>query len=109
MVRSPKEAHQATLSWGNLQLMARAAGTCPASLAAIEQWWTVCVEHETSEEICPTCDNRFATQYQTRCTNCIEDGQGIFGSGLIANTEVFALLSRHGINFFEPMGGIRLR
>lgn len=83
--------------------MARAAGTCPASLAAIEQWWTVCVENETSEEICLTSDNRFATQYQTRCTNCIENGQGIFVSGLIANTEVFALLSRHGSNFSEPI------
>ena len=101
--RSPEEAHQAAMSWGHLQIMGRSAGTCPACSAAMEQWWTVCEDHETGEDICPTCEQRFATQYHTRCTNCIEDGHGIFVNGLIANTEVLAFLTGHGINFFEPL------
>lgn len=100
--RTPTEVFIAALSWGHLRLIANAAGFCPACSSSLERRWTVCETHETTDEVCEVCGQRFAVRIHLDCPNCIHRVEGLFVNGIMANTEVQAFLMSHGINLLQP-------
>ncbi len=88
----------AAFTWGNLQFMARASGVCPRCSASLDESVVICEKHDTTDGVCDACDNRYAVQHHAHCTNCIYDSTGIFMLSLLANTELLAFLTTHGLN-----------
>ena len=96
--RSAEEVLSAAFTWGDLQFMARGSGICPRCSASIEESARVCESHDASDGVCEDCHNRYAVQHHARCTNCIYETEGLFMLSLLANTELLAFFTTHGLN-----------
>ncbi len=100
--RTPAEGLQAAYVRGEVTAMASACGVCPRCSGVLEEAVSVCDDHDATDGICRTCDERYAVGVHFECTNCIYDRGGAFGVKLLANTELLAFLTAHGINPVSP-------
>lgn len=96
--RTATEIHRAAFTWGNLQRLSLASDLCPICSARLDTTMDICETHDFDGDFCETCDRRRLVSITTRCTNCIIEGGGPLRTFLLADTEVLAFLTTHGIN-----------
>lgn len=100
--RTPSEALQAGYTWANLELLAMSSGICPRCSATLDTSLNVCEDHEAADGPCEACGTGYAVRAVVDCTNCIfVTGSGAF-LGLLANTELLAFFTEHGLNPVTP-------
>jgi DNA-binding transcriptional ArsR family regulator len=99
--RSAGAVYEAAWTWANLEFLAEASGVCSRCSAALDEWATVCEEH-TATGVCGACENRYAVQYHADCPNCVNDLHGPFVLKLVAETELLAFLTDHGLDPIAP-------
>lgn len=100
--RTVGEILQAAYTWGGLDVMAVAGDVCPRCGATVDTSVRLCETHEADDSLCEACDRRFAVTLAIECTNCIYDERGAFGVALLANTELLAFITTHGVNPITP-------
>jgi hypothetical protein len=100
--RTAAETLGAAWAWSYLEFVARGSGLCPRCSAPVEQSVVVCENHEDTDGACDNCGRNYGVHFQTSCTNCINDWQGIVPGLLLGNTELQAFLTVHGINLVAP-------
>ncbi|MFB6173369.1 MAG: ArsR/SmtB family transcription factor [Halobacteriales archaeon] len=100
--RDPEELYRAAWTWANLEIMSMAAGVCPRCSATVEYSVDVCGNHDPGGTVCGECDRRKAVGLHVDCTNCIFDVGGTINIGLVANTDLLAFLTEHGLNPVAP-------
>jgi hypothetical protein len=96
--RTPGELFHAASTWGLLRFVAVASDICPHCSAPLDSSPLVCEDHESTEDHCEACGNRYAVQLGFRCTNCLYGGEAAFAIALMRNVQVLAFLTTHGIN-----------
>lgn len=100
--RTAGDIYRTALTWGNFELLARAVGICLYCAAPLDEWVTVCEEHDDSDGLCRTCDRRYAALHHTRCTNCIFSAEAVFFVRLLANPDLREFLLDHDIDPIDP-------
>jgi len=100
--RSADEVLRAAWTWGNLEILAMAAGLCPRCGATVDTSLSVCEDHRAGEGLCETCGGRYAVTVRVDCTNCIFDSGGVFSIALTASTAMLDFLTDHGLNPVAP-------
>lgn len=100
--RTPREVFQAAWTWGNLLMLSMASGVCPRCSAAVDFSIDVCEAHDATDGLCDVCDRHWAASINLSCTNCIFDLDGALSLGLLANTNLLAFLTAHGLNPISP-------
>lgn len=96
--RSPAELLRAAYTWDGLATMSAVGGVCPRCSAAIEESVEVFETHDRTSGVCGECGGRYAVGVRFRCTNCIYDRAGAFGTTLLANLDLLRFLAAHGVN-----------
>ncbi|WP_255196678.1 DUF7351 domain-containing protein [Halorarius litoreus] len=99
--RTPTELHNAAVVWSNLESLGLSAGVCPRCSGTIQQSMTVCEDHAT-EGVCAHCDRRYAALFEVECSTCHYSSSGIPNLCLLAETELLAFLTDHGLNPLVP-------
>jgi len=92
----------AAWTWANLEILALASGLCPRCSATVEWGATLCEDHDAGDGLCDACDGRYALSARVACTNCILETGGEPVVGLVAETELLALLTGEGLNPVNP-------
>ena len=100
--RTPTEMKDAADVWSNLELLGTSAGVCSRCSGRIEHSVTVCEEHDVSEGVCDCCDRRYAVLFEVECSTCHYNTSGIPNLCLLAETELLAFLTDHGLNPLVP-------
>lgn len=100
--RTPREMFRAAWTWGNLELLSAASGICPRCAATVEYDVDVCEDHDAADALCDRCYNRYAVSLSVECTNCLYDAWSSVGLGLVADTDLLAFLTEHGLNPIAP-------
>ncbi|WP_323192524.1 helix-turn-helix domain-containing protein [Halostella sp. PRR32] len=100
--RTPREVLAAAWTWGHLDILADSTGVCSRCSASIEYSVTVCEDHDPAEGYCEQCGRRYAARFDVHCRNCHYSVKGIAIARLLANTELLAFLTTHGINPVAP-------
>lgn len=100
--RTATETLEAAWAWSQFKFIARGNGMCPRCSAPVERSVTVCENHDDSDGACDRCGRNSAVYLHVRCTNCINDMQGIITGILLGNTDLQAFLTAHGINLVAP-------
>jgi len=100
--RDPDAVLGAAWTWANLETLALASGLCPRCSATVEWETTLCEDHDAGEGLCEACDGRYALSARAACTNCILVTGGEPVVGLVAETELLALLTDEGLNPISP-------
>lgn len=59
---------------------------------------TVCEDHDVSEGVCDCCDRRYAVLFEIECSTCHYKATGIPNLCLLAETDLLAFLTDHGLN-----------
>ena len=75
-------------------------GVCSRCSAKLETSVDVCENHDASTGICDECERCMAMMFDLYCPNCNYDPNSIAPGALLANTEVLAFLTVHGLNPF---------
>ncbi len=101
--RDAEEVLEAAWTWANLEILALASGLCPRCSATVGWETELCEDHDADEGLCGTCDGRYALTARVTCTNCILETGGEPVVGLVAETELLALLTGHGLNPVSPV------
>ena len=96
--RTPEEVLDAASLWAHLELLAAANGVCPRCSAVVDRSVHVCEDHDASEGLCPTCDQRHEVTIENRCTNCVYEIQGIAVIQLISNPDLRSFVAERGID-----------
>lgn len=99
--RSAAAVQQAANTWGTLELLAIASRVCPRCSGPLDESVQVCESH-ASEGVCDRCDNRHAVRITFRCTNCLHERWGAFVLALLAQVDLLAFLTSHGLNPIAP-------
>jgi DNA-binding transcriptional ArsR family regulator len=100
--RTPTEMHTAAVVWSNLEALGTSAGVCPRCSGIIEHSLTVCEDHGDSEGVCGDCNRRYAVRFEFECLTCHYSSSGIPNLCLLADTELLAFLTDHGLNPLVP-------
>lgn len=100
--RDADEVLGAAWTWANLEILALASGLCPRCSATVEWETELCEDHDAGDGLCEACDGRYALSAQVACTNCILETGGEPVVGLVAETELLALLTGNGLNPVSP-------
>lgn len=100
--RDPEEVLGAAWTWANLEILALASGLCPRCSATVEWETELCEDHDPAGGLCEACDGRYALSARAACTNCILETGGEPVVGLVAETELLALLTGEGLNPVSP-------
>lgn len=100
--RGNAEVHRAGFIWGNLHRLSLASGICPICSAQLNHMMEVCEGHRPDGHLCETCGRRRMASVTTECTNCKIRGGGPLRTFLLANTELLAFLTTHGLNPLDP-------
>ncbi|WP_327053525.1 winged helix-turn-helix domain-containing protein [Halomicrococcus gelatinilyticus] len=100
--RTPTEVHEAAHTWSLSERLLAATGTCPRCSATLDEWLTVCEDHQLGDGECDECTNRFAVMHSASCTNCIFDQRVACGSALLDTTELQSFLTAHDVNLVSP-------
>ncbi|MEF8785892.1 MAG: helix-turn-helix domain-containing protein [Haloarculaceae archaeon] len=100
--RSPTEVFQAAWIAGTLEVYSLAAGICPRCSATVDRTVDVCEDHDASDGPCGSCRSVYAVKVGFRCSNCIYEGGGGIGIGLVASTELLDFVTDHGRNPINP-------
>lgn len=100
--RTPSEIHSAALSWQQAEQLLSADGTCPRCSAPMDEWLTLCENHDADGPRCGDCGNRYAAQHSASCTNCVHSHRVLFGAALLDSTSLQAFLTEHGLNLVSP-------
>jgi hypothetical protein len=93
---------QAAWIAGTLEVYSLAAGICPRCSATVERSVDVCDDHDASAGLCDSCESVYAVRMGFRCSNCIYEGGGGIGIGLLASTELLDFVTDHGLNPIDP-------
>jgi hypothetical protein len=99
--REPVAVHAAALRWHQAEQLLAATGTCPRCSAPLEEWVTLCEDHEAGGA-CGECGNRHAALHSARCTNCVYARRTTFGAALLDATPLQAFLASRGVNLVAP-------
>lgn len=102
--RTVTEIFEAAWTWTNIEFLTEASGICSRCSAPFEESVTVCEDHDTTDGLCEQCGSRHAVEFYATCTNCINDLRGPFVFRLVADTDLLAFLTDHGLNPVAPSG-----
>ena len=102
--RTVPEVFRVAWTWTNIELLSEASGICSRCSAPLEESVSVCEAHDEDEGLCERCGNRHAVEFYAACTNCINDLRGPFVFRLVADTDLLAFLTDHGLNPIAPSG-----
>ena len=100
--RSPQEMLEAAWTWRHADFLTDSAGVCSRCSARLETSVDVCENHDADAGVCDECERRYALMFDLYCPNCDYDPNSIAPGILLANTELLAFLTTHGINPFAP-------
>ena len=100
--RSPQEMLEAAWTWRHADFLTDSAGVCSRCSARLETSVDVCENHDADTGVCDECERRYALMFDLYCPNCDYDPNSIAPGILLANTELLAFLTTHGINPFAP-------
>lgn len=100
--RDPTAVHDAALEWHLAEQALAAAGTCSRCSAAMEEWLTLCEDHDPGDGTCSACGNRYAAHQSARCTNCVYSRRATFGAALLDSPALQSFLTDHGVNLVSP-------
>ncbi|MFC3476841.1 winged helix-turn-helix domain-containing protein [Halobacterium litoreum] len=100
--RTPTEVFETALRWHLSGQLLASTGTCSRCSAPMEEWLTLCDDHEGGDGACPECDNRYAAQHSARCTNCVYSRRTTFGVYLLDSVELQSFLTAHGVDLVSP-------
>lgn len=100
--RTPREMFRSAWTWANLELLAVASGICPRCAATVDSTIDVCEDHDATDTLCDRCHNRYAVSLSIECTNCLFDIWSSAALGLVADTDMLAFLTEHGLNPIAP-------
>lgn len=101
--RTAGEVQRTAATWGTLEYLAVASGICPRCSTPLDESVHVCEDHDVTDRICERCDNHHAIQLSTRCPTCYHEQRGAFVLGLMADLDLLAFLTEHGINPVSPV------
>ena len=96
--RSPYQLLAASSLWSHLENVALANGLCPRCGAVVTTAITVCEDHDRSEGLCSTCDNRHAVQVARSCENCGFSRGGMAINILATTLELRRFVAEQGID-----------
>ena len=96
--RSPYGLLEAASLWSHLENIALANGLCLRCGAIVNISITVCEDHDRSEGLCGTCDNRHAIQVEQSCENCQFTRRGMAINILAAKLELRRFVAEQGID-----------
>jgi DNA-binding transcriptional ArsR family regulator len=100
--RTPREMFRTAWTWGNLELLAAASGICPRCAATVDRSLDVCETHDSTDELCEACHNRYAVSFSVECTTCPFETWSSSALGLVADTEMLSFLTDHDRNPISP-------
>ncbi len=100
--RSPAEALSVALVNTRLDMLSYANGICPRCCAMVEHELDVCEDHDTTDEICDTCDRLYAVMQTTRCVNCIAAWHTSIANLVAGHTAVLTFFFKHGWSLVDP-------
>jgi hypothetical protein len=100
--RSATAVHRAAFTWQLSELLLVADGTCPRCSAPLDEWLTLCEDHDDADGGCTHCNRRYAAQHSASCTTCVYSRRAMFGLALQADTDLQAFLTAHGVNLVSP-------
>ena len=100
--RSAQEMLEAAWTWRHADFLTDSAGVCSRCSAKLETSVEVCENHDTGTGVCDECERRYAVKFNLYCANCNYSPNSIAPGVLLANTELLAFLTAHGINPFAP-------
>ncbi|MFB6071489.1 MAG: hypothetical protein ABEJ88_00815 [Halobacterium sp.] len=100
--RTPTEAHRAAIAWQVTEQLLAADGTCPRCSAPMDEWVTVCEDHDATDGSCGACNRRYAAHHSSECTNCVYSHRVAFGLSLVSHVDLQAFLTTHGVNVASP-------
>lgn len=96
--RSPHGLLEASSLWSHLENIALANELCPRCGAVVDSTMTVCEDHNWSEGLCSTCDNRHAVQVKRCCANCQFTRKGMAINILATKLELRQFVAEQGID-----------
>lgn len=96
--RTPTEAVAAAHRWSLSDTLSMASDLCPRCGGTFDDHVDVCEAHDGGDGVCERCGYRHAVIYTASCTNCTFDSRLPFGVTLLAETELQAFVTDHGIN-----------
>jgi len=100
--RTPGEVLRAAWTWGNLEILAMAAGICPRCSATVEYDISLCEDHDAADGACEACGDRYAAGVGVECTNCVFESGGVFVIVLLDHPALLSFLLDHDINPVSP-------
>lgn len=100
--RSAREIYLAAATLGHAGLYVWGSGVCPECGSTVDRSVRVCEHHDAGGSICAHCDGYHPTRIQLDCDHCINTWEGRFDNCLLAETELQAFLTDHGINMINP-------
>lgn len=100
--RSPAEILKAAWTWKHLDVVADSSGICSRCSAPLDHSVSVCEDHDSASQSCDECGRQYAAEFVLRCTNCNYSVQSIAPGVFLANTELLAFLTEHGVNPIAP-------
>lgn len=104
--RTPMEVYETASVRGTLDLLAIGRDVCPRCSAPIEQSVQFCEDHDTTERVCDRCGRRHAVLCRTSCRNCTYDNYAPLALLCLADPDVLAFLTTHGIDPLVDWAGI---
>lgn len=96
--RPPEEILRAASAWTALNALGISSDICPRCSAPVNRTVRVCDDHDASEGLCRTCNRRHAVLFEDTCSNCLFTLGGAAVIGLVANTDLIAFQTTHGLN-----------
>lgn len=100
--RSTQEMLEAAWTWRHADFLTGSAGICSRCSAQLDMFVNVCEDHDASDGVCDECERRYAMMFNLSCANCNYNPNSIAPGVLLANTELLAFLTDHGIIPFVP-------
>ncbi len=100
--RTASEALDAAWTWMHADVLVRSAGVCSRCSAPLDHSATACEAHDAEGGFCDRCGRRHAVRFESRCSNCGRAMNAIAPGCLLANTELLAFLTEHGVNPLAP-------
>jgi len=101
--RSPSALYDAAQARNLSDCLTAAGGVCPRCASPLDEWLTVCERHDGPGR-CEDCGHRYGALRSSSCTNCTYDQRVPLGLALLADTDLQAFLTAHGVNLTVPDG-----